>query len=131
MVGVDWTAPEPTRVDEPFVGSERMMLQGFLDYARATLLVKCAGLTAGHHPHPPTRAATTPSTAGCGSLAQPRASRPTGPATEPNCRTASRRLTQHHPVPSTGAGAQPNTTLHALRAVAKAAASFARRGQPN
>lgn len=40
-----WTAPVVTRVDEPFVAGEREMLQGFLDFGRRTLLVKCAGLT--------------------------------------------------------------------------------------
>lgn len=33
------------RVDEPFVADERAMLEGFLDFGRRTLLVKCAGLT--------------------------------------------------------------------------------------
>jgi hypothetical protein len=42
---VTWTAPEFERVDEPFVGDERAVLDGFLDFARGTLLVKCAGLT--------------------------------------------------------------------------------------
>ncbi len=41
-----WTAPEITRVNEPFVGDERTMLDGWLDYHRQTLLYKCAGLTA-------------------------------------------------------------------------------------
>jgi hypothetical protein len=40
-----WTAPAVVRVDEPFIGDERVVLQGFLDYGRRTLLVKCAGLT--------------------------------------------------------------------------------------
>lgn len=40
-----WTAPEITRVDEPFVGDERAMLNGFLDWHRATLLHLCSGLT--------------------------------------------------------------------------------------
>ena len=42
---VEWTAPVVVRVDEPFVAGEREMLQGFLDFGRRTLLVKCAGLT--------------------------------------------------------------------------------------
>jgi hypothetical protein len=42
---VVWTAPGVDRVDEPSVGSERVILQGFLDFGRRTLLVKCAGLT--------------------------------------------------------------------------------------
>jgi uncharacterized damage-inducible protein DinB len=40
-----WTAPEAVRVDEPLTGDERVMRDGFLDYNRATLLQKCAGLT--------------------------------------------------------------------------------------
>lgn len=40
-----WTAPEIARVDEPFVGDERAMLEGFLEWHRATLLHVCAGLT--------------------------------------------------------------------------------------
>ncbi|BCJ42490.1 hypothetical protein GCM10010168_07680 [Actinoplanes ianthinogenes] len=41
-----WTAPEAHRVSEPLTGAERPMLQGWLDYHRQTLLLKCAGLTA-------------------------------------------------------------------------------------
>jgi Protein of unknown function (DUF664) len=33
------------RVDEPFVAGERAMLEGFLEFGRSTLLVKCSGLT--------------------------------------------------------------------------------------
>ncbi|MGV9211742.1 DinB family protein [Micromonospora sp. RB23] len=40
-----WTAPEITRTPEPHVGDERTMLDGWLDYHRQTLLLKCAGLT--------------------------------------------------------------------------------------
>ena len=40
-----WTAPEIIRVDEPTVADERTMLQGWLDWQRQTLLVKCQGLT--------------------------------------------------------------------------------------
>jgi len=40
-----WTAPEVARVDEPFLGDERAMLSGFLEWGRSSLLVKCAGLT--------------------------------------------------------------------------------------
>lgn len=40
-----WIAPDVARVDEPFAGDERAMLEGFLDWHRATLLHKCAGLT--------------------------------------------------------------------------------------
>jgi hypothetical protein len=41
-----WTAPEAHRVSEPHTGDERVMLQGWLDYHRQTLLLKCTGLTA-------------------------------------------------------------------------------------
>jgi len=37
--------PGVERVDEPFVADERAMLEGFLDWNRRTLLVKCEGLT--------------------------------------------------------------------------------------
>ena len=40
-----WTAPSVVRVDEPFVADERTMLQGYLEWQRATLLHKCAGLS--------------------------------------------------------------------------------------
>jgi uncharacterized damage-inducible protein DinB len=40
-----WTAPDITRTDEPFTGPERGIQDGFLDWYRATLLWKCAGLT--------------------------------------------------------------------------------------
>jgi Protein of unknown function (DUF664) len=40
-----WTVPEYLRRDEPFVGDERAILAGFLDWYRASLLVKCTGLT--------------------------------------------------------------------------------------
>ena len=43
--GVSWTAPDVARIDEPFTGPERGILDGFLDWHRATLLWKCAGLT--------------------------------------------------------------------------------------
>lgn len=42
-----WTAPAVNRADEPFAAEERTMLEGFLDYQRNSLLLKCAGLTAG------------------------------------------------------------------------------------
>jgi hypothetical protein len=38
-------APAATRQDEPFVGGEREMLNGFLRYGRKSLLLRCAGLT--------------------------------------------------------------------------------------
>ncbi|MEU0150742.1 DinB family protein [Micromonospora fulviviridis] len=41
-----WRAPEIDRTHEPYVGDERTMLEGWLDYHRDTLLHKCAGLTA-------------------------------------------------------------------------------------
>lgn len=41
-----WRAPQITRTPEPYVGDERTMLAGWLDYHRQTLLLKCAGLTA-------------------------------------------------------------------------------------
>ncbi|WP_320065230.1 DinB family protein [Micromonospora sp. RTGN7] len=41
-----WRAPEITRTNEPYVGDERTMLEGWLEYQRQTLLMKCAGLTA-------------------------------------------------------------------------------------
>lgn len=40
-----WVAPRVERVDEPFAGDERPMLEGFLDWGRASLLRKCEGLT--------------------------------------------------------------------------------------
>jgi Protein of unknown function (DUF664) len=42
---VTWTAPTVERVDEPFGADERAMLEGFLEFGRATLLRTCAGLT--------------------------------------------------------------------------------------
>jgi hypothetical protein len=41
-----WTAPEVTRRSEPSTGDERPMLDGWLDWHRQTLQMKCAGLTA-------------------------------------------------------------------------------------
>jgi len=41
-----WTAPEVKRTDPDRIASERESLQQWLDYQRATLLWKCAGLTA-------------------------------------------------------------------------------------
>jgi uncharacterized damage-inducible protein DinB len=45
MGAVTWTAPEVERPTGPLTGPERPMLQAFLDWYRATLLHKCAGLT--------------------------------------------------------------------------------------
>ncbi len=43
------TAPEPPsetqRIDPPYAADERTLLETFLDYHRATLLMKCEGLT--------------------------------------------------------------------------------------
>jgi hypothetical protein len=44
--GSTWTAPSVERLREPFVGDERTILAGYLDFHRQTLLLKCAGLTA-------------------------------------------------------------------------------------
>ncbi len=38
-------APEVNRIDHPRVGDEREMLEAWLDYYRASLLHKCAGLS--------------------------------------------------------------------------------------
>ena len=40
-----WKAPNVVRPEGPLFGAERPMLQAFLDWHRATLLWKCAGLT--------------------------------------------------------------------------------------
>ena len=45
MVAVTWKAPEIERPGGPLTGPERPLLQAFLDWHRATLLYKCAGLT--------------------------------------------------------------------------------------
>ncbi len=39
------TAPQVKRTDPPLVADERTMLTGWLDYHRATLVMKCAGLS--------------------------------------------------------------------------------------
>ena len=41
-----WTAPEVDRSEPDLVADERTALEQWLDYQRATLLHKCAGLTA-------------------------------------------------------------------------------------
>jgi hypothetical protein len=41
----DMAAPEDVRPKVPYVSGEREMLDGWLDFHRATLLWKCAGLT--------------------------------------------------------------------------------------
>jgi uncharacterized damage-inducible protein DinB len=43
---VTWIAPEAERPDGSLVAGEREMLEGYLNFYRTTLLVKCAGLTA-------------------------------------------------------------------------------------
>jgi uncharacterized damage-inducible protein DinB len=43
---VSWTAPDITRTDETIAAGERATLEGFLEWYRATLLGKCAGLSA-------------------------------------------------------------------------------------
>jgi hypothetical protein len=51
-----WTAPEYVRPDEPFAGPERATLDGFLDRYRASLLMRCSGLSAAQltdRPVPP------------------------------------------------------------------------------
>ena len=40
-----WTAPTPDPVDGPVTGDDRPILEGYLNYQRATLLNICAGLT--------------------------------------------------------------------------------------
>jgi hypothetical protein len=45
MCPVTWTAPEVTRTDPPDTAAEREALEGWLDYHRGTLLMKCQGLT--------------------------------------------------------------------------------------
>lgn len=40
-----WTAPDITPIDEPLTGDERATADGLLDYNRAVLLQRCAGLS--------------------------------------------------------------------------------------
>ena len=42
-----WNAPEVDRTDPPPVAGERESLDSWLDFHRATLLMKCQGLTGG------------------------------------------------------------------------------------
>src|SRR6185437_13520907 len=44
-VAGEWTAPTIERADPPNVANEREALEGWLDYHRQTLLLKCSGLT--------------------------------------------------------------------------------------
>lgn len=46
MTPEEWTAPEQPRAEPALVATERAALEEWLDYHRATLLTKCAGLTA-------------------------------------------------------------------------------------
>ncbi len=46
MTEPEWTAPVPDRRDPDRETTERTALEEWLDYHRATLLTKCAGLTA-------------------------------------------------------------------------------------
>jgi len=46
-VRMSWIAPEANRASRPWVGSEGLILDAFLDFQRATLLTKCAGLSPG------------------------------------------------------------------------------------
>jgi hypothetical protein len=41
---VTWTVPTPNPVDGPLTGDDRPILEGFLNWQRATLLNVCAGL---------------------------------------------------------------------------------------
>jgi uncharacterized damage-inducible protein DinB len=41
-----WTAPAAERAEPPYLAAERVRLDAWLDYHRATLLQKCAGLPA-------------------------------------------------------------------------------------
>jgi hypothetical protein len=45
MAAETWTMPTVERVDPPRTGPERAALEGWLDYQRATLQTKCAGLS--------------------------------------------------------------------------------------
>jgi hypothetical protein len=45
-MSADWVAPTVERADATTVADERGMLESWLDFHRATLLSKCAGLTA-------------------------------------------------------------------------------------
>jgi Protein of unknown function (DUF664) len=42
---MNWVAPEATRGRRPLLEDERTTLDSFLEFGRATLLTKCAGLT--------------------------------------------------------------------------------------
>jgi uncharacterized damage-inducible protein DinB len=44
---MQWTAPQVSRQNTPYVAGERPMLEAWLEFHRQTLLNKCGGLTAG------------------------------------------------------------------------------------
>jgi uncharacterized damage-inducible protein DinB len=46
-VTTEWTAPAVERADPDRIAPERRALEQWLDFHRDTLLIKCAGLTAG------------------------------------------------------------------------------------
>jgi uncharacterized damage-inducible protein DinB len=46
MHAMTWTAPKIERRKEPYISGERAMLEGWLDFHRDTLLLKCQGLSA-------------------------------------------------------------------------------------
>jgi hypothetical protein len=45
MIGSGWTAPAPERLEPELVTPERTALEQWVDFHRATLVMKCAGLT--------------------------------------------------------------------------------------
>jgi Protein of unknown function (DUF664) len=45
MSGMTWTAPEVSLPEGPLTGDERPILEGFLEWQRASLRRKCGGLT--------------------------------------------------------------------------------------
>ena len=46
MTEPGWTAPAPQRHEPDLIATERTALEQWVDYHRATLITKCAGLTA-------------------------------------------------------------------------------------
>jgi Protein of unknown function (DUF664) len=53
-----WTAPQVSRTEPPEVASERQSLDTWLDYHRATLALKCQGLTGAQLTEPAARPST-------------------------------------------------------------------------
>lgn len=47
LLDMEWTAPSADRPDGSMTAPEALLLPGLLSWHRATLLVTCAGLTAG------------------------------------------------------------------------------------